>query len=87
MTGEETRPLETLPPTLLTIPGQAIRVQVSGALLAVALLPGVGASLAGPAGESVPARWKNCTAVNKRYPHGVGKIGAETTLSVSRSRT
>ena len=21
----------------------------------------------------IPARWKNCTAVNKRYPHGVGR--------------
>jgi hypothetical protein len=20
----------------------------------------------------IPARWKNCTAVNRRYPHGVG---------------
>jgi hypothetical protein len=26
--------------------------------------------------ERVPARWKNCTVVNKRYPHGVGKVGA-----------
>jgi Excalibur calcium-binding domain len=23
--------------------------------------------------ESIPYRWKNCTIVNKRYPHGVGK--------------
>ena len=21
----------------------------------------------------IPAKWKNCTAVNKRYPHGVGR--------------
>jgi hypothetical protein len=21
----------------------------------------------------IPARWKNCTAVNRRYPHGVGR--------------
>lgn len=21
----------------------------------------------------IPARWKNCTAVHRRYPHGVGK--------------
>ena len=26
------------------------------------------------AGElRIPAKWKNCTAVNKRYPHGVGR--------------
>jgi hypothetical protein len=24
----------------------------------------------------IPARWKNCTAVNKRYPHGVGRNAA-----------
>ena len=24
----------------------------------------------------IPPQWKNCTAVNKRYPHGVGKVGA-----------
>jgi hypothetical protein len=24
----------------------------------------------------IPAKWKNCTAVNKRYPHGVGKTHA-----------
>jgi hypothetical protein len=24
----------------------------------------------------VPGQWKNCTAVNRRYPHGVGRKGA-----------
>ena len=24
----------------------------------------------------IPARWKNCTIVNRRYPHGVGRYGA-----------
>jgi hypothetical protein len=23
--------------------------------------------------DTIPYRWKNCTIVNKRYPHGVGK--------------
>ena len=23
-----------------------------------------------------PPSWRNCTAVNQRYPHGVGKVGA-----------
>ena len=26
--------------------------------------------------STIPARWKNCKAVNKRYPHGVGRYGA-----------
>ena len=25
---------------------------------------------------AVPKPWKNCTQVNKRYAHGVGKVGA-----------
>jgi len=23
--------------------------------------------------ETIPHKWKNCTIVNQRYPHGVGK--------------
>jgi hypothetical protein len=26
--------------------------------------------------STIPARWKNCTVVNRRYPHGVGRYGA-----------
>jgi hypothetical protein len=37
-------------------------------LLATAFAPGLGA-----AGSAIPYKWKNCTIVNKRYPHGVGK--------------
>jgi hypothetical protein len=29
-----------------------------------------------PAARAVPAPWKNCTQTNKRYPHGVGRVGA-----------
>jgi hypothetical protein len=56
------------------------------ARLAVALCVLVAAMLlAGPAGSAVdasiastraPALYKNCTNFNKRYPHGVGKVGA-----------
>jgi hypothetical protein len=28
------------------------------------------------ADAKVPAQYKNCTAVNKRYPHGIGKLKA-----------
>jgi hypothetical protein len=31
---------------------------------------GLGAPFAGAASEVIPLRWKNCTQVNKRYPHG-----------------
>jgi hypothetical protein len=30
---------------------------------------------------AVPALWKNCTHVNQRYPHGVGKVGAHDETS------
>jgi hypothetical protein len=30
----------------------------------------------GPAAARVPTQWKNCKAVNARYPHGVGMVGA-----------
>jgi hypothetical protein len=32
--------------------------------------------IAGAANAVIPAQWKNCTQVNKRYPHGIGKVGA-----------
>jgi hypothetical protein len=31
---------------------------------------------AGVADARIPAQWKNCTTVNARYHHGVGKAGA-----------
>jgi Excalibur calcium-binding domain len=51
---------------------------VTGALvlLATALAPGLGA-----AGGAIPYRWKNCTIVNKRFPHGVGKLRAHDKTS------
>jgi hypothetical protein len=33
------------------------------------------------AARAVSAPWKNCTQVNKRYPHGVGKVGARDKTS------
>jgi len=32
----------------------------------------------------VPALWKNCTNVDKRYPHGVGKLRAHDHTSGTR---
>jgi Excalibur calcium-binding domain len=31
--------------------------------------------------EAIPYRWKNCTIVNKRFPHGVGRVGAHDRTS------
>ena len=33
------------------------------------------------AARTVSAPWKNCTQVNKRYPHGVGRVGARDKTS------
>ena len=48
-------------------------------LSVILLLIGVVAAAAAPANAStdtIPAKWKNCTAVNRRYPHGLGKLHA-----------
>ncbi|MGL5909296.1 MAG: excalibur calcium-binding domain-containing protein [Phycicoccus sp.] len=53
------------------------RSTVLAALAAAAVV------VAGPAttASAVPAQWKNCTAVNKKYPHGVGKKTARDRTS------
>jgi Excalibur calcium-binding domain len=40
-----------------------------------AALAVMGASASAASG-AIPARWKNCKTVNKRFPHGVGKLHA-----------
>ena len=45
------------------------------ALAAVALSAGVSVMVAAPA-EAANKTYKNCTALNKDYKHGVGKSGA-----------
>ena len=45
-------------------------------LLILALVVAVAAVLASSAAAVVAPAWKNCTRVNKSYPHGVGRIGA-----------
>jgi len=37
---------------------------------------GAWALTVGAAGAATPALYKNCTNLNKKYPHGVGKVGA-----------
>ena len=53
---------------------QATGVKVALSMAAVALA--VSVPFAGAASSRIPARWKGCTVVNKRYPHGVGRVGA-----------
>jgi Excalibur calcium-binding domain len=33
------------------------------------------------AGAATPALFKNCTNLNRKYPHGVGKVGARDRTS------
>jgi Excalibur calcium-binding domain len=47
-----------------------------GLLVAVVAGLVVLAASASAAREAIPARWKNCTVVNKSFPHGVGKLRA-----------
>jgi Excalibur calcium-binding domain len=42
----------------------------------VLLVAFVAGAAVGSADARIPAQWRNCTAVNARYPHGVGKVGA-----------
>jgi hypothetical protein len=59
-----------------------MKFQLNGAsaLLAAGAMVCGGAPFADAAG-SVSAPWKNCTQVNKRYPHGVGKVRARDKTS------
>ena len=50
-----------------------------GLLLAVAL-SSAGLSIPAEA-AAVPAQWQNCTVVNKRFPHGLGKATARDRTS------
>jgi hypothetical protein len=54
-------------------------IGTSAALAASATVWATPAPAAAP--RAVPALWKNCTHVNKRYPHGVGKVGARDKTS------
>jgi hypothetical protein len=54
---------------------------VSGALVAAPLVV-----VASPA-EAVVAKWKNCTVVNKRLPHGVGRANAVDRTSGTKVTT
>jgi hypothetical protein len=52
----------------------------ASAVLAVGVIVCGGTPFA-TAAHAVSAPWKNCTQVNKRYPHGVGKVRARDKTS------
>jgi Excalibur calcium-binding domain len=56
------------------------RVNLAGAVLVAGAILFAGAPFATGA-AAVPAPWKNCTQVNKKYRHGVGKVGARDKTS------
>ena len=47
-----------------------------GLLIAVVAGLIVLAASASATPQVIPLKWKNCTIVNKRFPHGVGKLRA-----------
>ena len=51
-----------------------LSVILAGVLVSSATASVVAARVVAPA-------WKNCTRVNKTYPHGVGKVGARDSTS------
>jgi hypothetical protein len=54
---------------------RSLRPAAAVATLATAGLLVAGTAL--PAQAAVPAKWKNCTTVNKTYKHGIGKVKAK----------
>jgi hypothetical protein len=58
--------------------------RLAAGALAVALLGGALGAVATPADAAPkPKAYKNCTALNKVYPHGVGKKNAKDKVSGS----
>ncbi len=55
--------------------GHALRRRITAAMLA-GMLAATGIAVASPA-EAAPKKYKNCAALNKDYPHGVGRKGAK----------
>jgi len=56
------------------------RLNIGIAMLVAGVMVFAGAPFA-IAARAVPYPWKNCTQVNKKYRHGVGKVGARDKTS------
>jgi len=50
-------------------------------VLAVAVIAAIGLMTASAASARTPALYKNCTALNKKYPHGLGRVTAHDKTS------
>jgi hypothetical protein len=55
--------------------------------VAAALLLSASASPSLASSEAMPALYKNCTNLNKKYPHGLGKLKARDRTSGTRPVT
>ena len=55
------------------------RLAACALAVGVLLAPSANAALAGT--EAMPRLYKNCTNVNKKYPHGLGKLRARDRTS------
>jgi Excalibur calcium-binding domain len=58
-----------------------VKLQLIGVAVLAAGAIGWGSASAADAPQALPPLWKNCMHVNKRYPHGVGKLGARDKTS------
>jgi hypothetical protein len=56
------------------------QLTIASAVLAASAMVWGGTPFAAAA-RAVPTPWKNCTQVNKKYGHGVGKVGARDKTS------
>lgn len=61
--------------------------RLAAVLATAALLAPASLALAGPADAAAPKTYRNCTALNKVYPHGVGKPGAVDKTSGTKVTT
>src|SRR5688572_25156781 len=47
------------------------------AIVVAFAVPASGSAMSPAAGSAIPALYKNCTNLNKKYPHGVGRANAK----------
>jgi hypothetical protein len=63
-----------------------INRQTSMAIVVASAVVALASAISTPAHAAVPW-WKSCSALHKRYPHGIGKLGARDHTSGKPVRT